>query len=327
MDSKVLHSTQVTQHQIAKSSQSLAKSGPVWQASLEIAVKKTARGSVVKHSEHKGPLYIQKAFYPEGRDVAHLYILHPPGGLVSGDKLHIKIDAHSNSKVLITTPGAGRVYKARADKSLQEQVVTLSVGDNASIEWLPLETILYPNANTRLDTVIKLSDSATFIGWDICCLGLPACNQFFDRGSLQQCLQIEVAGRVKLRERVVLNDSNRDLLIDSVGFANRPVNALMVAGPYLITKNSIDEDAELLKLIDRLRQHCTLTAKTLIHSRNSAREQQAPLCSVSVSGDFLLIRYLGDDCEQARLLFTQCWQDIRPQLLGVAPCPPRIWST
>ena len=47
-----------------------------WQATLTLHLKKTARGTVVKHSLHKGPLYIQKAFYPEGRDLAHIYI--PP---------------------------------------------------------------------------------------------------------------------------------------------------------------------------------------------------------------------------------------------------------
>jgi len=27
------------------------------------------------------------------------------------------------------------------------------------------------------------------------------------------------------------------------------------------------------------------------------------------------------------MLFTQCWQEIRPHLLGIAACPPRIWAT
>ena len=307
--------------------QSSVKFVSVWQASLDIRLEKTARGSVVKHSAHKGPLYIQKAFYPEGRDLAHLYILHPPGGLVSGDNLHINIDVNSDAKVLITTPGAGRVYKARADKSLQLQKVTLSAGHNAAIEWLPLETILYPNANTRLDTVIKLATSATFIGWDICCLGLPACNEFFDQGCLEQCLQIEIAGSVKLRERVVVNDSNRDVLSHSVGFANRSVNALMVAGPFVKNHNNQDHDETLTAFIDRLREYCNRTTTTVIDGLNSPIKQQSPLCSVSLTSEFLLIRYLGDDAEQARLLFTQCWQDIRPLLLARSPCPPRIWST
>jgi urease accessory protein len=292
-----------------------------WQAKLKINIAKTKRGSVVKRSEHIGPLYIQKAFYPQGPDLAHIYILHPPGGLVSGDHLDINIHVSSNAKALITTPGAGRVYKARSDKSLQQQQVTLEAEDNAVIEWLPLETILYPNANTRLNTLVKLSSSAFFIGWDISCLGLPANGQVFDKGCLEQCLQIEVAGKIKLRERLIVNDSNRDVLSHRAGFANRSVNALMVAGPFnqqnTGTGTSPDSDSE--QLIEKLRQHSqTLTTK--------AQAEQA-LCSISQCAEFLLIRYLGDDSEQARWFFSQCWQDIRPQLLGIAACAPRIWST
>jgi urease accessory protein len=292
-----------------------------WQAKLKINIAKTKRGSVVKRSEHIGPLYIQKAFYPQGPDLAHIYILHPPGGLVSGDQLDINIHVSTNAKALITTPGAGRVYKARSDKSLQQQQVTLEAEDNAVIEWLPLETILYPNANTRLNTLVKLTSSAFFIGWDICCLGLPANGQVFDQGCLEQCLQIEVAGKIKLRERLILNDSNREILSHRAGFANRSVNGLMVAGPFRQTQpnqpTGTNPDSE--QLIEKLRQHSqTLTTKAL---------EEQTLSSITQCAEFLLIRYLGDDSEQARWLFTQCWQDIRPHLLGISACAPRIWST
>jgi len=292
-----------------------------WQAKLKINIAKTKRGSVVKNSEHIGPLYIQKAFYPQGPDLAHIYILHPPGGLVSGDHLDIKINVNCDAKALITTPGAGRVYKARSDKSLQQQQVTLSAEANAVIEWLPLETILYPNANTRLNTLVKLASSAFFIGWDICCLGLPANGQVFDKGCVEQCLQIEIAGKIKLRERILLNDKNRELLSHSAGFANRSVNGLMVAGPFSQAQSNQNTETnnDIEQLIEKLRQHSqTLT--------NNDREVQA-LSSITNSGDFLLIRYLGDDSEQARSFFSQCWQDIRPLLLGITACAPRIWST
>jgi len=312
-----------------------------WQAELTLDFKSTARGSVLKNSHHKGPLYVQKAFYPEGKHLAHVYILHPPGGLVSGDNLSIQANAGTDSKVLLTTPGAGRVYKARSDRSLQQQKVRLNVNTGASIEWLPLETILYPNANARLDTIITLEQGAHFIGWDICCLGLPTNSQGFENGSLQQCLQIEVAGKLCLRERIQLNDTNRDVFTQSIGFANRSVNAMMVAGPF-------SDDEALETLIEKLRLYSKNTAMSAIQGVSSslyisqtsdtakftddplnppAPEAIKPLCSVSVNGAFLLVRYLGDDSEQARMLFTQCWQEIRPHLLGIAACPPRIWAT
>ncbi len=288
-----------------------------WQAHLNLQLTTTKRGVVISHSSHCGPLYVQKAFYPEGRDLPHLYILHPPGGLVSGDKLQIDISAADNSKVLVTTPGAGRVYRARTDKTLQQQIVRLTVQHNACIEWLPLETIIYPGANTRLDTKVTLVQGSSFIGWDICVLGLPASGQKFSSGSLQQCLQIDIDGRIALRERLLLNENNRELVTSSCGFANRTVNALMVAGPF-------NAGSELDALLQKLQQLCAEMAD----STDTALPADSPaLCSVSHCGEFILLRYLGHCAQQARLLFSNCWRELRPPLLGIPHCPPRIWAT
>lgn len=287
-----------------------------WQAHLSMFVALTKRGAVLKNTSHQGPLYVQKAFYPEGAALAHLYILHPPGGLVSGDKLQINVQADKGVKVLLTTPGAGRVYRARADQILQQQAVTLEAAEDASIEWLPLETILYPGANTRLDTQVKLAKGASFIGWDICTFGLPACGEDFSSGSLEQCLQIEIEETVVLRERLVLNDKNRFLLNAAAGFANRPVNALLVAGPF---KNDTDH----AQMLTQLQQSC-LNFNAV--NDPDITEQQA-LTSVTLCGDFILVRYLGHCSEQARNFFTQCWTVLRPPLLGRPACAPRIWAT
>ena len=131
-----------------------------WHAFLTLGFCQTARGTVLKTCDHKGPLYVQKPFYPEGRDTAHVYLLHPPGGLVSGDRLTITANLAENTHVLITTPGAGRVYRARKDKTLQHQITQLNVAENSLMEWLPQETILYPNAHTRLENCIDLADNA-----------------------------------------------------------------------------------------------------------------------------------------------------------------------
>ena len=94
-----------------------------WRASLSLGFRRTERGSRLVRSEHNGPLYVQKPFYPEGPDCAHVYLLHPPGGMVSGDFLTISAHAEAQSHALITTPGAGRVYRARSDGLLQQQQV------------------------------------------------------------------------------------------------------------------------------------------------------------------------------------------------------------
>ena len=101
---------------VIKSDQESQYSAGRWQAELSLGLAKTARGTVLKTCSHRGPLYVQKAFYPEGRELAHLYLLHPPGGMVSGDDLQINVNMAEGAQALITTPGAGRVYRARPDR-------------------------------------------------------------------------------------------------------------------------------------------------------------------------------------------------------------------
>ena len=63
---------------------------------------------------------------------------------MSGDRLDLSILLQSDSQALITTPGAGRFYRARSKNSLQKQSVELILDKETSAmdlercwpEWL-----------------------------------------------------------------------------------------------------------------------------------------------------------------------------------------------
>lgn len=274
-----------------------------WQAYLSLEFAKTERGTVLKSCDHKGPLYVQKPFYPEGKDTAHVYLLHPPGGLVSGDELIIHSLQGVGTHVLMTTPGAGRVYKARPDRTLQCQTTRLKVPKDAMLEWLPQETILYPNANSRLSNDIELHGSARFIGWEITCFGLPANQLDFARGNAEQRFQIRVDGRLRLRERLKVDEYSRSLMSAKAGLQNCPVNGLLLAGPF---QDVSDE------LLEQLRQLC---------------HQHHGVSGITLVDEFVLLRSLSHDSEKMKQLFTHCWSLLRPALLNKPACAPRIWAT
>lgn len=273
-----------------------------WDAWLSLGFASGARGTRLVRCRHQGPLYVQKAFYPEGADCAHVYLLHPPGGLVSGDDLRIAIKVEPQAQALITTPGAGRAYRARSDGALQYQRNQLSVAAGGVLEWLPQENIIYPNARARLDTEVELDEGSRFIGWEITSLGWPASARDLEAGELQQRLQIRQAGKVVLREHFSLQQANREAVYGSAGLRQQAVNALLVAGPFA------QEDSELL---DQLRTLC----------------QRQALAGVSQVGRFITVRALANRAEPLRELFSHCWSHLRPALVGVPACPPRVWNT
>ncbi len=301
-------------HNLALKEEKGAEKPSHWHAFLTLGFSKTARGTVLKTCDHKGPLYVQKPFYPEGKDTAHVYLLHPPGGLVSGDRLTITANLAENTHVLITTPGAGRVYRAREDKSLQHQITQLNVAKNSLMEWLPQETILYPDANTRLENCIELDDNAQFIGWEITCFGLPANKQDFGEGHAEQGFQIRQNGRLKVRERLVIDNASRNIFQGKAGLDSQPINGLMIAGPFPTNTDNekgIDESCHE-GLINKLRSHC---------------RDHASLSGASLVGDYIMVRSVHNDSEQMKQLFIQCWADIRPALMKKTACAPRIWAT
>ncbi|PTY37968.1 hypothetical protein BGP77_16030 [Saccharospirillum sp. MSK14-1] len=273
-----------------------------WDAWLGLGFANSARGTRLVRCRHQGPLYVQKAFYPEGAHCAHAYLLHPPGGLVSGDDLRIAIKVESDAHALITTPGAGRAYRARSDGALQYQRNQLTVANAGVLEWLPQENIIYPNARARLDTDVELDAGSRFIGWEITSLGWPASARDLEDGELQQRLQIRQAGKVVLRENFAVQHAHREAVYGSAGLRQHAVNGLLVAGPF---------GQENHKLLDELRALC----------------QREPLAGVSQVGHFITVRALANRAEPLRELFNQCWSLLRPALIGMAACPPRVWNT
>jgi urease accessory protein len=84
-----------------------------WQASLALQFCHTPEKTLLHSAHHVGPLTVQRPFYPEG-ETCHLYLLHPPGGIVGGDSLDITVRLDAKSHTLITMPGASKFYRSSA---------------------------------------------------------------------------------------------------------------------------------------------------------------------------------------------------------------------
>jgi urease accessory protein len=140
----------------------------------------------VGHDRHDGPLRVLKALYPEGPHVCHHVLVHPPGGVAGGDRLDIEVNVGEGAHALITSAGAARFY--RSDSLPAAQVAHLQLQANARLEWLPLETIAYPGCRASNQVQFDLASGAQCLGWDLLALGLPAAEQAFSSGRIEQRL-------------------------------------------------------------------------------------------------------------------------------------------
>ncbi len=144
-----------------------------WQAMLELSLQKINGKTCLIPQQRLGPLTVQRPFYPEG-EVCHVYVLHPPGGVVGGDRLKLAINARPGSHGLITTPGASKFYRSAGKTAQLHQ--QFNVTENAILEFLPLESIYFPATELSSKISVNLHATAKFA-----CLGdpllWPACEQ------------------------------------------------------------------------------------------------------------------------------------------------------
>ena len=269
-----------------------------WQAQLTLGFSRSGQRTVLGRRRHSGPLQVQKPFYPEADGACHVYILHPPGGVVAGDDLRVNIVADSNTHVLLTTPAATKFYRSSGPKA--RQVQQLQLAHDAALEWLPQETIVYEGAQVDTTTRVELSGNARFIGWEILCLGRPAANERYTNGVCRQRFEVWRDGTPLFLERGRYI-GNSELLQAHWGLQQQPVTATLV---------------------------CTIEQAGLAAAlREALMTMETALLSVSQLTDVLVCRYLGPSVEQAKAWFTQAWSLLRTAILGKPACPPRIWNT
>lgn len=274
-----------------------------WRAELSLRFTAAGDRTHLSARAHRGPLVVQRPFYPEGPAVPHVYLLHPPGGIVGGDTLRVDVQVDAGARALVTTPAATKVYRTRGPRSTQAQHLRVAAG--GALEWLPQETILYDGAAIGLDTTVILEDGARFVGIETLCFGLPARGETFATGRCRQRFELWRAnGRPLIIERGRF-DAGDAVHAAPWGLGGARVHGLMVATPFT-------GDAELL---DRLR---ALAA--------SAAPARAGVTAVD-DGRALCFRYVGDSTERARRFFQDAWIAIRPAVIGSPAVLPRIWAT
>ena len=189
-----------------------------WKAQLALEFRFQDQKTTLARKFHDGPLVVQKPLYPEGREVCHAIVVHPPGGIAGGDELSLKVNTEKNAATLLTTPGATKWYRSAGPWARQD--IALDV--KGSVEWLPQETIVFSGALAQSAVEIDLAADAALVGWDIVCMGRTGSGERFERGSYRSSIRIRREGRLLWLERGRI-DGGGKLLDSPAGLGGQPV--------------------------------------------------------------------------------------------------------
>jgi urease accessory protein len=272
-----------------------------WEASLELTLACRAGRTRLVHRRRVGPLGIQRPFYEGTRQQCQLYLLHPPGGVVAGDLINLRLHAEQDTDALLTTPGAGKVYQTDSAGHWQTQQVELHLMPGARLDWFPQETILYDGARFRSRVHIRLAAGAGLNYQEIFCFGRHGRSGDFPNGALDSRLSIDDAVGPLFRDMLRL--SPRSALTGSAaGLQHQPVAGLFV---HVAPEGNVGRDG-------------------LEAARQALDAAGSRFTRCTLRGRLLLGRYLGPHAEDARNDFKTLWMTLatdRPVL------PPRIWNT
>ena len=263
-------------------------------------------------SKFTSPYKLLKCIYDkEGRCI--LPILHTAGGLVGGDLLEFEANIGINSKVLLTTSSAQKVYgsvgrsKINPKGSFSSQTTKINILGNSHLEYLPQETIVFANGLYSQEFKIKISDKSSFLFTDLTRLGRSSADESIENGIFRSKLEIMRNSKLcddwEFVDQIELNKFSFEA---KSGMDYMPVfGSLIWIYEKEFPKTKISELKEDIRIIFK---------------------ENNNFLSLGTLENGISIRFLGTSSQDARKCFFSIWTQIRaicgfcrPEYQGVWP--------
>jgi urease accessory protein len=268
-------------------------------------------------TRHQGgataPLKLQRAF-PRADGRCELPLLHTAGGLVGGDRLSLEARLAPSSRALLTSVAAQKVYgsigrsRRHPEGRWAVQELAFQLEENADLEWLPQELVLYADGLFEQRTQVVLAASASWLGAEVVRLGRTAAAETLGAGCWRSQLEIRrqacatAPERWELVDRLELGGTG---LQGDHGLAGQPVfGSLVWAAPQPLAGEGL--------------------AALLAHCRANRQGLEGTMaCGALEQG--LVARYRGPSSTAARHWFTRIWARLRAERHLASPEMPRVW--
>ena len=263
-----------------------------WQGKLSLAYERRADKTILAQVQVQAPLKVQRPFYPEG-EICHSVMLHTAGGIVGGDRLDVSVSLQAQAQALLTTAAATKVYRSNGPQANQQ--ILLQLAADASLEWLPQETILFNGAVYQQSLRVELAAGATWLGWDMTRLGRSASGERFDAGIWRSRTEVWQAGQL------VWVDPQR----------------VQGGGEMLASLPGLDNSVAVGSM--------ALVGATISPELLAQLRAASPQIGITRLQSGLLCRYRGGSTAECRQAFVAVWKLLRPIYLARPACIPRVW--
>lgn len=235
-----------------------------------------------------------KVRFARRADPLEAVIVNTGGGLASGDTVHQDFAVDDRASLTVTTQAPERCYRS-SDGSVTNVMVEAVVGEGATLNWLPQETILFNHARLARSIDVSLSSSARLLMAETVVFGRRAMGETLSDGLFTDRWRIRRDGTLVFAENIRLTGDVFDMLtLPVMADGAHAVTTVLLASP----------DAE--RWLGRAR---------------SALDGAPFECGASAWHDKLIVRGLANKPEDIRNVM----EALIPAIGG--PRLPRTWLT
>lgn len=273
---------------------------------LRLGFERRGEHTVLAELDRRAPFMAQRPLYPDPGlpDMAWLFMITTSGCVLQGDRMALDVTLAPGARAHVTTPSATKVHSMDANYAVQTQTITLA--DDAYLEFMPEPLI--PHRRTRFlsDTRISIAPTATLLYSEIVQAGRKHHHP-------DECFGVTLLslalGAQRPDGRLLFSEK---LLIDP---ARRPLRQTGVMGPYDVLGNVV-----------------LLTPKAAadrVHARVDADVDAAAgiafgACHLPNDAG-LIFKVLARETAQVKAKVREFWAVAREEVTGAALPPPFFW--
>jgi urease accessory protein len=156
-------------------------------------------------------------------------IVNTAGGIASGDRFGLDVKVGETARLTVTTAAAEKVYRSLGpDADIR---VHLTIAADASLLWLPQETIVFDQSRLARTIDVEMADSATLVLVEILVFGRAAMGETMRYGAVFDRWRVRRGGRLVFAESLRLDGAIADQLTAPAVAAGGAAVATLLAIP------------------------------------------------------------------------------------------------
>jgi len=142
-------------------------------------------------------------FPRKGSPALEAMLVNTAGGMAGGDRFELSISVGEQAQIVVTTTAAEKVYRTLGPDTTVD--VKIDVAANATLSWLPQETILFDRARLVRRIEVDLDRTARVILAEALVFGRSGMGEVVEKGCLFDQWRIRRAGKLIHAEGIRLD--------------------------------------------------------------------------------------------------------------------------